>query len=161
MSRVIVGVDPGVTGAIAVVENGKLVGVHDMPIYGGRVAGIEFAELIREADPAYVVVEDTHPMPKNGSIASFKLGLNTGICCGVVQALSHPLIRVRPMLWKKRNGLINQPKDAARGLVQELYPEMAHYFKRVKDQGRADAVLIARFWAFEAVKLANEEAANA
>ena len=161
MSRRILGVDPGVTGALALLEGGELTHVIDMPIYASRVQGGTLADIIREADPHYVVVEDTHPMPKNGSIASFKLGLNTGAVGGVVQALGHPLVRVRPMLWKKRNGLINQPKDASRGLVQELYPDMAHYFKRVKDQGRADAVLIARYWAFEIVRIANEEAANA
>jgi len=161
MSRIIVGIDPGITGAIAVLEGGVLTRIADMPVYGGRVAGNEFADLLLGADPHHVIIEDTHPMPKNGSIASFKLGLNTGICCGVTQALGLPLLRIRPIVWKRRNGLIAQPKDAARGLAQELWPDMAHYFRRVKDQGRADAALIARYGAFEMIKIANEEAANA
>jgi hypothetical protein len=48
------------------------------------------------------------------------------------------------MEWKKANGLVKKPKSASRGLAMELWPDAAPLFKRVKDDGRAEACLIAR-----------------
>lgn len=145
MSRTVIGVDPGITGAIAVIRDGKLREVHDMPVHMDRADGKEIARILCRFDGDVVVfVEHTQPMPKNGSIASFKLGLNTGVVLGAVQALGFPLRRPRPMEWKKSNGLINKDKAASRGLARELWPSFADQFKLVKHDGRAEACLIAR-----------------
>jgi crossover junction endodeoxyribonuclease RuvC len=145
--RSVVGVDPGVTGALAVVTDGRLITVIDMPVNEGRADGSEIREILEGvvmSAETFVFVEDTQPMPKNGSIASFKLGLNTGIVLGVVQSLSLPLRRVRPADWKRGQGLLGKTKDASRGLATELYPGFANQFRMVKNDGRAEAALIAR-----------------
>ena len=83
-------------------------------------------------------------MPKNGSIASFKLGVSYGVCLGVVESLSHPLIKLRPQAWKGLNGLLRQPKEASRQLAIELWPDKAEHLHLVKHHNRAEAALIAR-----------------
>ena len=141
-----IGVDPGITGAIAVIRDGKLRQVYDMPVHMDRADGKEIGAILTAemTDDTIVFVEHTQPMPKNGSIASFKLGLNTGVVLGAVQALGIPLRRPRPIEWKRSNGLVGKDKDASRGLARELWPQFADRFKLVKHDGRAEACLIAR-----------------
>lgn len=143
---IIIGIDPGVSGAVAVHDAGVLTMVTDMPTHAGRTDGNALADLIGAYGPeATVYLEDAHAMPHNGSIASFSLGLNSGIVIGVVQALSHPLVRVRPMTWKSKLHVTRHDKNALRGIVREIYPSWADSFKRVKDHNRAEAVLISRY----------------
>ena len=142
---IVVGIDPGVTGAVAVHDGGALVAIHDLPVLGGRVDGTAMADLLLDIVPHEVFLENTQPMPKNGSIASFSLGLNTGIIIGVVQSLSYPLTRVRPHVWKSKMGVSRMDKNAIRGVAKELYPAWARWFERVKDHNRAEAVMISRY----------------
>jgi crossover junction endodeoxyribonuclease RuvC len=144
---VIVGIDPGVTGAIAWYSGGTILGVADLPVIDSRLIGSQLAKMMRypEYDILAVFIENTQPMPKNGSIASFKLGLNTGIAIGVVEALGLPLYRPRPAEWKRWTGLIGKDKDAARGLAIERWPDHSSSLARVKDHNRAEAMLIAAY----------------
>ena len=144
----IVGIDPGVTGGLACIYDGKLAAVEPMPVYSGRADGMGIDQLLSEWEPDAVYLEDTQPMPKNGSIATFSLGLNTGIIIGAVQANEFRLVRVKPQLWKKRMGLTGKDKNASRGLARELFPEFANKFILVKSDGLAEAALIARYGAF-------------
>ena len=147
----VIGIDPGMTGAIATFEHGRLVGVWDMPVLAGRVDGGALYSQYIGGDEAVIYMENTQPMPRNGNIASFKLGLNTGIAIGAIESLQHPLVRVPPGVWKRAAGLIGKPKDAARGLCIELYPLMAEQFRLVKHHGRADATLIGRYGVWQEI----------
>jgi hypothetical protein len=141
----VVGIDPGVTGALALHDGGKLVGVEDMPVYDGRTDGHDLADMLEAWQPDVIYIEQTQAMPKNGSIASFSLGMNSGIIIGVCGALSHPFVRVRPVTWKRKMSVLQKDKNGVRGIVREIYPEWADTFKRVKDHNRAEAVLISRY----------------
>lgn len=152
---IVIGIDPGMTGALAVFGSGRLMQVHDMPTFDGRVDGIELSEIIDGADVIYL--ENTHPMPKNGSIASYKLGLNTGIVIGVIQSLGQPLIRIPSSTWKRYSGLLGKPKEAAIGLARELYPAMNDMLKRQRDHNRAEAVLIGRYGVYRQIQERNGE----
>jgi len=149
----IAGIEAGVTGGRACIHRGKLVAVEAMPVHDGRADGRAIDEMLTEWEPDAVYVENTQPMPKNGSIASFSLGLNTGIVLGVVQANQFRLVRVRPVDWKRKMGLVGKNKDASRGLATELFPEFADRFKRVKDDGLAEACLIARHGSFSEIQV--------
>jgi len=151
---VIVGIDPGITGGLAVIHSGKLVGIEAMPTHDGRADGAEIDQILTEWEPDVVYVENTGPMPKNGSIASFSLGLNTGIVLGVVQANRFALVRPRPIEWKRKLGLVGKDKNASRGLASELFPDFRERFRRVKDDGLAEASLIARYGFFNEFQLA-------
>jgi hypothetical protein len=145
---VIVGIDPGVTGGLACIRKGVLDDVQNMPVHSGRADGLGIDELLIQWEPDVVYVEDTQPMPKNGSIASFSLGLNTGIVLGAVQANQFRLVRVKPQEWKRKMGLIGKDKSASRGLARELFPQFGDRFKLVKHDGLAEAALIARYGFF-------------
>jgi len=93
MARV-VGIDPGLNGALALLEGAKLTDLTDMPTHAKRVNGRLVAETLMRWDPDYVVIEDVHSMPKQGVASSFLFGLNTGIVIGAVQACGLPMIKI-------------------------------------------------------------------
>jgi hypothetical protein len=143
----IIGIDPGVTGAMATMADGRMADVSDLPMLDGTLQVVEFIDYLRYALPDMVVVEDTQPMPKNGSIASFKLGLNTGLIRAAIQATELPLTRVKPVVWKRHLGLIGTNKDRSLLLARELYPHLNHQLRLAKHHNRADACLITRWYA--------------
>jgi len=153
----IAGVDPGITGGLALYADGTLFEVVDMPVFDGTASGEGIAHLLGTWLPDVVVVEHVQPMPRNGSIASFSLGKNYGIVLGVAGAMSYPLVKIRPNAWKKRMGLLKKPKSASRGLATELWPQHADCFRLTKHDGRAEAALIARAYAFDLIHTANEQ----
>lgn len=147
----VVGIDPGNTGAIALIEDGKLLWVHDMPTMAvlsgrtkkNRIAPATVAYLLSNAtdvDKAYV--EEVHAMPKQGVSSSFAFGQGYGIVLGVLAALKFPTEKIRPPVWRKISG-VRGDKSAARHRASELFPEAASQFARAKDDGRAEAALIA------------------
>jgi hypothetical protein len=152
---ILVGIDPGVTGALAIFIGGELDGVEDIPTFDGRIDGIELGALLQGADMVYL--ENTHPMPKNGSIASYKLGLNTGIIIGVAQALAIPLVRISVASWRNWNGLGKASKDASRGLARELYPHMRDELRLAKHHNRAEAILIGRYGVYRQIHERNSD----
>lgn len=149
----VVGIDPGLSGAIAAVEpkNEELVWVIDMPVAGNTVAIHLLAEIhsaddygpwdVRHNDP--VAIERVHSMPKQGVASTFTFGQAYGTLIGWFSARGQRIEHVTPGDWKRAHGLISKDKDAARLLAIELWPDMAAEFKRKRDIGRADAALIA------------------
>jgi hypothetical protein len=153
----IIGVDPGISGALALLVDGVLEGVIDMPVFSGEASGRMIAIHLGLANPDVVVVEHVHPMPRNGGIASFSLGKNYGVVLGVAGSLSLPLVKIGPQEWKRLNGLRGKPKEASRGLAIQLWPDHAAKFARVKDDGRAEAALIARAHAMNTIQESNAQ----
>jgi crossover junction endodeoxyribonuclease RuvC len=72
----------------------------------------------------------------------FSFGRSVGIIEGVLAARQIPVTFTTPQAWQKQSGAA-KGKDGSRQRVMELFPSQAHLFARVKDDGRADAVLIA------------------
>ena len=84
-------------------------------------------------------------MPKQGSTSGFRFGVGVGLLRGVILALNVPIVFVSPAKWKSHFRLVGKPKDAARELAIRLYPEAASHLSLKKHQGRADALLLARY----------------
>jgi crossover junction endodeoxyribonuclease RuvC len=150
--RTVIGIDPGLTGAVAVLNDG--IRVFDMPVSakvsgkGQQVNAHDLATLLRSWMPGSrvtVYVEKVASMPKQGVASTFNFGETAGVIRGVVAALGLELLYVTPQKWKKHLGLLNMQKDAARTLAIQLYPGLADDLARKKDGGRADAILIARY----------------
>ena len=144
MSVITIGVDPGLSGAIALVRDGELVVVHDMPVLGGQVSAQLLADLEdwSATDLGTVVIEDVHAMPKQGVSSSFGFGRSKGVVEGVFAGARRPLTYVSPATWK-RDLRLTKDKGSSRRRAVELWPGKADLFKRVKDDGRAEAALIA------------------
>jgi crossover junction endodeoxyribonuclease RuvC len=144
---VIVGVDPGLTGALALVTRyGELVDVVDMPVIDKVVSGT----LIRQTldgwtracgDLSNAVVERVQTRPGHSGPAVLRTGMNYGILIGAFSSMRLPIVNVSAAKWK-RDLCLGASKDASRARAVELWPEHAGRFARVKDDGRAEAALI-------------------
>jgi crossover junction endodeoxyribonuclease RuvC len=157
-ARMKIGVDPGIVGAIAVLQSDYMecLGLFDMPVMTlgknkHQVNAAELTKILRRFQrPDYpsleqptVYLEQVNAMPGQGVSSMFNFGMGYGVVQGICAALGYPMVLVRPNAWKKIAGLINKPKEAARTLAQQLYPEQDLSLK--KHVGRADALLLARF----------------
>lgn len=145
-----IGVDPGLSGAIALVDSyGCLLSVHDMPVLAKEVSPqllqvLCYDELGLDDEQSYgtVVIEDVHSMPKQGVASSFKFGRSKGVIEGFFAGARLPIRYVTPSKWKRDLGLTND-KGVSRQRALELWPQQTAAFARVKDDGRAEAALIA------------------
>lgn len=142
--RLFIGIDPGRTGAIGAVDaGGGWQGVWDMPENAADLTDLlrERCELGNGLATA-VAVEYQQPMPKQGVVSVFSLGMQYGTILGVLAALRASYAVVRPSAWKKEMGLTSDKADS-RALARQLWPEAP--LGRVKDHGRAEALLIAEW----------------
>ena len=152
----IIGIDPGLSGAIAILENNKVVGIYDMPVMAegkknkrqlnsSQLVNI-IKENINEDEDTIVVVEQVNAMPGQGVTSMFNFGQTFGAIKGVCAALRLPIFFVRPSKWKKHFELINSSKDASRTKVIEMYPTLSSQLAKKRDVNKSDAVLIAKFY---------------
>jgi len=160
IKMMIFGIDPGVSGAISILEDKKVIDIFDMPtmIDGKKnkkqVNGAQLANIIKEKTQSIgssieelaVVVEHVNAMPGQGVTSMFNFGQSFGVIKGVCAALSLPIYFVRPTKWKKHFNLIKTNKEASRTKVIEVYPEISSKLSRKKDSNKADAILIARYF---------------
>jgi crossover junction endodeoxyribonuclease RuvC len=153
---IIIGVDPGISGAISIIENKKILEVYDTPtmidgkknkkqINSAHVTNI-IKERLNSNKEVVVVVEQVNAMPGQGVTSMFNFGQSFGVIKGICAALSLPIYFVRPAKWKKHFNLIKTNKDASRTKVIEAYPEISSKLHRKKDSNRADAILIALYF---------------
>lgn len=146
----VIGIDPGLTGAIAAVDGETLCWVEDMPVANGAIAVALLTKLysVEEYGPwdlcldTPVAIEHVHSMPGQGVSSTFKFGMSYGVMLGFF-GRHHRITHVAPTEWKSTFRLNGKDKDAARALAIELWPAQAELFRRKKDIGRADAALIA------------------
>jgi crossover junction endodeoxyribonuclease RuvC len=152
----IIGIDPGLSGAIAVLENNKILCMFDMPVMPEGKKNkrqLNSAQLvkilkdnIRKDEEVLVVVEQVNAMPGQGVTSMFNFGQTFGAIKGVCAALGLPIFFVRPSKWKKHFELINSSKDASRTKTIEMYPSLSDDLSKKKDVNKSDAILIARFY---------------
>ena len=150
----VIGIDPGISGAISVFSRfpSTLHDVVDMPtleVDSGKtkkrhISAIGLRDILVCYPTAHVVIERVGAMPGQGVSSMFNFGRSAGIIEGVVAALRMPSTYVTPAAWTKAVGRA-AGKDASRMRAMELFPSKAELFKRAKDDGRADAALIA-YW---------------
>ncbi|GJD36590.1 hypothetical protein [Methylobacterium aerolatum] len=148
----ILGVDCGLTGALAwyFPSAPDRVAVEDAPTAGGEIDTGLLRRRIAQMGPTLAIVEQVHAMPKNGSIASFKLGMAYGQTRAAIEAAGIPTHLVSAQLWKRHFRLPGKTaggEEAARALAIRLFPVSGERFERRKDHNRADAALLARYGA--------------
>lgn len=163
MSERIIGIDPGATGGIASLTvglNGTLdAHVHDLPVItdrnltwidGGALQSLLFGQGVFSM-PTTVVVERVSAMPKQGVSSSFKFGCGFGSILSVVQAVGHRLEFVTPAQWK-RDLTLSSDKKASLHKARLLFPSCELHL--AKHEGRAEALLIAHWYATRAQRAA-------
>ena len=164
---IILGIDPGVSGAISVLRYKKIIEVYEMPtmidgkknkrqVNGAEVTNI-FNKVIKQnldlTDDRTendinikVVVEHVTAMPGQGVTSMFNFGQSFGVIKGVCSAMQLPIYFVRPTKWKKYFNLIKTEKDASRTKAIEIFPYISSKLSKKKDCNKADAILIASFF---------------
>jgi len=147
-----IGVDPGLSGAIACIRDDGVVMVTDMPLFEiqrgkktlREVNGVELCAIVQLCGQAEASVEKPHAMPGQGVTSMFNFGKACGVVDGVLSAMMIPVSYVAPATWKRQMGL-SSDKGESRRRATHLYPQYADEWKRVKDDGRAEAVLLAHY----------------
>ena len=158
----IIGIDPGLSGGIAILDDLKIFDIFDMPIMSegkknknqlnsAQLVNIINKHILKKED-TYVIVEQVSAMPGQGVTSMFNFGQTFGSIKGICAALGLPIFYVRPAKWKKHFELINSSKDASRTKVIEMYPSISSRLSRKKDVNKADAILIASFY-YETYKI--------
>ena len=153
----IIGIDPGLNGAIAILEDNKVLDILDMPVMSEGKKNkrqLNSAQLVKyikdnldeKSKEIIVVVEQVNAMPGQGVTSMFNFGQTFGAIKGICAALGLPIFFVRPAKWKKYFGLINSSKDASRTKAIEMYPSLSDHLSKKKDVNKSDAILIARFY---------------
>ena len=152
----IIGIDPGLSGAIAILEKNKVLSIFDMPVMSEgkknkkQLNSAQLVSLLKENigdnKETIVVVEQVNAMPGQGVTSMFNFGQTFGAIKGICAALELPIFFVRPSKWKKYFELINSSKDSSRTKAIEMYPALSNQLSKKKDVNKSDAILIARFY---------------
>ena len=145
MTRLTLGIDPGKTGAIAFLDGRTLIDVVDMPPLTGHALGSAIADLVADFAPLEIGeawVEKVASRPNQGHMNVWTFAEGYGAILGALGVLRIPVHHVSPAVWKKAAG-ISKDKDVARQRACELWPAESARFARKKDDGRAEAALIA------------------
>jgi crossover junction endodeoxyribonuclease RuvC len=154
----IIGIDPGISGAICFFENGEVKEILDMPnmaegkknkrqINGPQIYNEISKRIINiSKKEVVVVIEQVAAMPGQGVTSMFNFGQSFGVLKGICSAMQLSMHFVRPAKWKKYFNLIKTKKDASRTKVIEIFPYISSQLSRKKDSNKADAILIASFY---------------
>jgi crossover junction endodeoxyribonuclease RuvC len=152
----ILGIDPGQTGAFALyTPRHERVLVHDMPVLEITVnkslkkmldlSAIKEWLLCHEMLISHVIMEKPTALPKQGITSAFNFGWTNGGLTGmIVGALSVRLTLVPPATWKHAMKL-TADKDHCRLRASQLFPLDSAKWARKKDDGRAEAALLAHY----------------
>ena len=160
----IIGIDPGISGSICFLEDGKIIDVIEMPTMADgkknkrQVNGSQiYNEILKKLNNSKknetkVIIEHVSAMPGQGVTSMFNFGQSFGILKGICSAMQLPMYFVRPAKWKKYFNLINSEKDASRTKAIEIFPYFSSQLSKKKDANKADAILIASFY-YETYKI--------
>ncbi len=151
----ILGIDPGITGAIGTLGPNGYAGVEDLPMMtvpnGARKQQVLDIGLLQRRlecwqmkHQVYAFLEKTQPM-KDSAMTAFSMGQMRGSLLAICTCLKIPVVDVFPQDWKRKYNLIKCDKSASIGAAKQLFPCVSDDLSRVKDHNRAEAILIAAY----------------
>lgn len=158
MTRIL-GIDPGLSGGWALIDgSARLLDAGNFPTHQTRkngkastqLDGLALADVLGACRATDAFVEVVSSRPRQAG--QFQFGINCGLLHGILHAHGIPFELVAPALWKGIFGIKRsedetkaEKKTDARLIAASLYPTHAHMFARVKDDGVAEAALIALY----------------
>jgi crossover junction endodeoxyribonuclease RuvC len=151
MTGRVIGIDPGNEGALALLSGeGELLEISDMPCVADGVKGRRtvnpalLAAIVRRWAPTGAFCEFVGSRSTDAKVAAFAFGRCRGAIEGVLGALGVPVAMLTVPTWRRAVGLpAGATKEMARGEAIRRWPTMAVNFARIRDDGRAEAALIA------------------
>ena len=148
----ILGIDPGLSGGLSLLEiaDGTMLSLAAVPMptntlnQKGAIDLAALGALLTEWRPSCCWIEEQQAMPRQGVSSTFRTGFNYGLLYAFIHARGIPIYLVRPATWKKS---LNIPSDksAARAIASRIFPAHTHLWAKVKDDGLAEAALIALY----------------
>lgn len=148
----VAGIDPGLSGALAIIGEQGVVFLDDLPVHrvsSGKAPRSELNLALLRAmlvsqDIDHVVIERIGARPGQGTVSMLRFGYAAGAVAGMVVGLLYPLTFVGPQRWQRAVGCGPSPEDA-RQRASQLFPGIAGQLSRKKDVHKADAILLAWF----------------
>lgn len=140
----VAGIDPGLTGAVAVLNDdkgSKLIDVCNMPVTNKEIDVVALIDVLQDWGVKHVYLEKAQAMPKQGVVSMFTYGVGYGMLRGALSATKIPYTLIHPATWKKVMCKdMERGKSAGIARAKQLYPEL-----RLKnsEHGKADAILLA------------------
>lgn len=160
---IIIGLDPGISGAAAAIDIGDMGGIElidiiDLPSCADgtkrQLHIAPFGAWLEKIAPDLAIIENVQPMMGKGGDSqammganSFRFGMACGALRGVLGAYSIPYRLVTAQSWKRSYGLRGSDKEASRKMALSQMPAAAHFLKRKLDHNRGDALLLALYGA--------------
>lgn len=148
-NRPVIGIDPGLSGGIAVIEADN-VRLEKMPVLVDSKTGrrhvcvSKLKEILSASLPAFVVLEKAQPMPRDGSMGSFRYGECFGTISAVVEMLGFECLQVHPATWKTAMQLKGATKDDSRAMATEIIGNPDAFHKK-NSHNLAEALLLAQY----------------
>lgn len=147
------GIDPGLTGALAVIDTEDFrLHLWDTPTVSVKTGSQTrkrpepeaFTKALGHFPLDYCTIENVHSTPNDGHVGAFTFGKVTGIAIGICHGLDIPLASISPAKWKMQM-LVPAHKEASKARASELFPNCAPMWARAMDHGRAEAAVLALF----------------
>lgn len=148
---IIVGADPGASGAFAKLDPiAHTIEIFDMPTFIIK-PGAKAKTVLDHAAMGYILdddrivhlyIEEVNARVGEGVVSSFSFGSRFGAILGCCGGLKVPVTQVRPAKWKSELK-VPADKDSARFRASQYFPSCASAWKLKKHDGRAEAALIA------------------
>lgn len=146
----ILGVDPGQSGGLAIIQGGELIHGTRMPIIKIRAKAQLDARAVLEwwcvADFDVAVIEAVHAMPRQGVTSSFQFGRMLGAIESLVFSVGVPVHYVTPAAWKRAMGLSSDKQQSIDAAKLRFGAAADALLKHKADDGIAEAALIAAHW---------------
>jgi len=138
----VIGIDPGQSGAIALVR-----GYDDCAVWSMPADDDGIISLLSALKPRcwWVFIERQQSFPQQGVASTFKTGERYGFLKGVAQTLGYRVHIIDVRTWKKSSGIAGaqDQKAASRSRASELFPSLRGELEPKSSHGKADAILVA------------------
>lgn len=151
-SCIVIGIDPGMSGAIAVILPDGVIEFHDMPTLElkkkTRLDYHGLAHVLRQyhsRGECVACIELVGAMPGQGVSSTWAFAQSYGAALGVLATLQIPYQTVTPPVWKRAFKLVGCEKDESRSRALEMFPHCVEHLRLKKHHGRADALLLAQW----------------
>lgn len=156
----VLGIDPDVSGAIAVlrgddIDTAEVFDVPNIQVIVGtknrrRHDARSIVALINRINVPHgsvAYVEQSTPIPKDGKQGWWGSGFGFGMWIGVLVASGFSVVPVPPVVWRRAMDFTGKivNKDDCRVMASSIFPRLASKLQRKKDHGRAEALLIAAY----------------
>jgi Holliday junction resolvasome RuvABC endonuclease subunit len=156
VTHIFLGVDPGIHGALALIEiredGPHVVDAIDIPTIGAgakeRVNVHAMQEWVLRHRPFRAFIERAQALPKQGASSGYKYGRSVGALEATIALCNVPFEIVEPSMWKHALRLKGKDKEGSRQKALQMFPRAAHLLTLKRHHQRAEAMLIGYFGAW-------------